>query len=200
MDRLKIAIFIDSGNLWSSYIEMSKVLDFAKLSGFIMKKFDAEIFKIFYYVASPKEGTREKKDIDNLHKFCTFLKKGLGFSVVKKKLKTKYLRDKDGEIILNEIGEPESREKGNFDVEITLDAIRYSSAYDIAIFFTGDSDFLPLISYLRNLKKSKKVYIFSTKRCISHELRTGANGYFDLHDCEEIHGNNLIHKKDGNKK
>ena len=200
MDRLKIAIFIDSGNLWSSYIEMSKVLDFAKLSGFIMKKFDAEIFKIFYYVASPKEGTREKKDIDNLHKFCTFLKKGLGFSVVKKKLKTIYLRDKDGEIILNEIGEPESREKGNFDVEITLDAIRYSSAYDIAIFFTGDSDFLPLISYLRNLKKSKKVYIFSTKRCISHELRTGANGYFDLHDCEEIHGNNLIHKKDGNKK
>ena len=195
MLKKKVAIFVDAGNLWSSYIEMGKVLDFQKLNGFIESKFDGESFRTFYYVAYPKEGTREKEDIDRLHKFCTFLKRGLGFVVVKKELKTIFLRDQEGELVYDESGEPKSREKGNFDVEITMDALRYSSSYDIAVFFTGDSDFLPLISYLRNLKQPKQVYIFSTQGCVSHELRTGTNGYFDLHNCGEIHGNDLMHRK-----
>ncbi|MBU1910790.1 NYN domain-containing protein [Patescibacteria group bacterium] len=195
MTNGKVAIFIDAGNLWSSYIEMGKVLDFQKLNSFVESRFDAEMFKTFYYVAHPKEGTREKDDIDRLHKFCTFLKKGLDYIVVKKELKTIFLRDQEGELVYDESGEPKSHEKGNFDVEITMDALRYSSAYDVAVFFTGDSDFLPLISYLSNLKQPKKVYIFSTKGCVSRELRTGADGYFDLHNCPEIHGNDLVHRK-----
>ena len=198
MRHQKIAVFIDAGNLWSSYKEMGKTLDFAKLSSFITAKFSVQIFRVFYYVAFPKEGTRDKMDIDNLHKFCTFLKKGLGFSVVKKELKTIYLRDNEGKFIYDKSGKPKSREKGNFDVEITMDALRYSNEYDKAVFITGDSDFLPLISYLRNSKPPKKIYIFSTKGCVSSELRTGADSYFDLHDCDEIHGKDLVHKNGKN--
>jgi uncharacterized LabA/DUF88 family protein len=195
MPKKKITIFVDAGNMWSSYIEMGKVLDFQKLNGFIESKFDGELFKTFYYVAYPKEGTRKKEAIDRLHKFCTFLKKGLDFVVVKKELKTIFLRDQEGELVYDESGEPKSREKGNFDVEITMDALRYSSAYDIVIFFTGDSDFLPLISYLRALEQPKQVYVFSTQGCVSHELRTGTDGFFDLNDCPEIHGNDLVYRK-----
>lgn len=192
MESQKIAIFIDSGNLWSSYKELGKLVNFNRLSGFISKKFGASVSKVFYYVAHPKEGTRPKLDIDKLHKFLTFLKKGLGFEVVKKELKTIYLRDNDGNILYDASGKAESREKGNFDVEITIDALRNLLAYDTAIFFTGDSDFLPLINYLRH--SQKKVYIFSTKGCVSSELKTGADGYYDLVDCKEIHGGNLVSK------
>jgi len=200
MQSHKIAVFVDSGNLWSSYKELGKLLDFNKLDHFISQKFDAPIFKVFYYVAYPKEGTRDKIVIDNLHKFLTYLTKGLGFKVVKKELKTIFLRDSDGHIITDKSGKPKSHEKGNFDVEITMDVLIHSIAYDIAVFFTGDSDFLPLISYLRNSKESKRVYIFSTKGCVSNELKTGADGYFDLCDCSEIHGNNLVRKEQKIKK
>jgi uncharacterized LabA/DUF88 family protein len=194
MDSEKIAVFIDAGNLWSSYKELGKLLDFTKLNSFVSQKFKKPVFKIFYYVAYPKEGTREKEVLDKLHKFLTFLNKGLGFKIVKKELKTIYVRDADGQLILDKEGKIESREKGNFDVEITIDALMHQIHYDTAVFFTGDSDFLPLISYLRNLKDPKKVYIFSTKGCVSKELITGADGYFDLRDCPAIHGGNLVAK------
>lgn len=194
MDNKKIAVFIDAGNMWSSYKELGRLLNFKKISDFFSGKFGGRMFKMFYYEAYPKSGTRDKRDIDNLHKFFTFLKKGLGFSVVKKELKTIYLRDKEGNIIFDASGEPKSHEKGNFDVEITMDVLRYSTAYDVAVFLTGDSDFLPLISYLRTKNQPKEVYIFSTKGCVSSELKTGSDGFFDLHDFPEIFGNELIRK------
>lgn len=187
--KSKIAVFIDAGNLWSAYKKMGKVIDFKRLKPFFEARFQGEIFKIFHYEAYPKEGTRDSLAIQKLHKFFTFLKKGLGYTVVKKPLKTIYLRDENGEFIFDKVGNPQSIEKGNFDVEIAIDALKYSDHYEIGVFITGDSDFLPLISYLRNA--SKKIYVFSTKGCVSEELRTGANGYFDLLHFSEIHGNPL---------
>lgn len=64
------------------------------------------------------------------------------------------------------------------DVEITVDAMHHKDKYDTVIFFSGDSDFLALVSYLKNL--DKKVYIFSSKNNISEELRTSADGYCDV--------------------
>ena len=75
------------------------------------------------------------------------------------------------------------QEKGNMDVEMTIDAIHNASKYDIAILFSGDSDFLALVTYLKNI--GKKVYIFSSKNNVSQELRTGGDGYFDVLNLEE---------------
>ena len=174
---------------------MGKLLDFSKLGLFFEKKFNGRIYRISYYVAYPTEGTRPKNDIDKLHKFLTYLKKGLGYHIVKKPLKTIYLRNAEGKLIYDQIiDQPASIEKGNLDVEITIDAIRYSGTYDIAIFLTGDSDFLALINYLRNLDNPKKVFIFSTENCISVELRTGSDGYFDIRNFKELHGVKLLKK------
>lgn len=96
-------------------------------------------------------------------------------------------------------GEQFVEEKGNMDVEITLDALHHIGKYDIAIFFTGDSDFLALISYLR--KGGKKVYIFSSQNNISQELRTGGDGYFDvLKIDDDIWGGKLHYRSDKNQK
>jgi uncharacterized protein (TIGR00288 family) len=75
--------------------------------------------------------------------------------------------------------------KGNMDVELTIDAIEQAGEYDIMILFSGDSDFQPLIKNLR--RRGKKVYVFSSKRSVSRELRTCADGYTDiLQICENI--------------
>lgn len=123
--------------------------------------------------------------MSNKHKFFTFLKKGLGFEVRKKELKRiKIMNDDIGENI---------KEKGDMDVEIIVDAMYHIDKYDTAIFFSGDSDFLPLINHLKN--KDKKIYILSSRNNISEELRTAGHGYCDVLDIEDIWGNNLKNRE-----
>lgn len=121
--------------------------------------------------------------MDKKHKFFVYLKKGLGFTVRKKELKRISVIGESGESII---------EKGNMDVEITIDAMHNMQKYNIAIFFTGDADFFALVNYLKN--SDKKVYIFSSKDNISHELKTGGDGYFDLKDINEFWGKDLQHR------
>ena len=80
------------------------------------------------------------------------------------------------------------------DVEMTIDVLHYLGKYNIAVFFTGDSDFLALVSYLRN--RGKKVYIFSSQNSVSEELRTGGDGYFDVKNINKIWGKDLRHRED----
>lgn len=181
----KVYVFIDASNLWQAQKSKGRMFDYKKLKSYIKTQFNATVLKIFYYTAYPSEGTRSY-NLDSKHQFFTYLKKGLGFTVRKKPLK----------IIRVESGVPNVRtqEKGNMDVELTIDAIDQLSQYTIALFFTGDSDFLALVSYLKN--RNKKVYIFSSKNNISQELRTGGDGYFDVLKIEtDIWGNDLKHRK-----
>lgn len=178
-----IFVFIDASNLWEAQKAKGKFLDYQKIVNFIKQKFSGTSVKVFYYTAFPAEGTRDYS-LDGKHKFYTFLKKGLDFEVRKKELKRISVINEDGESI---------EEKGNMDVEITIDAMHHLKKYNIAVFFTGDSDFLALVTYLKSFRK--KVYIFSSKGNISQELRTGGDGYFDvLKIQEDIWGRNLQHR------
>ena len=183
----KIYVFIDASNLWAAQKAKGKFLDYEKLIDYIKNKLNATSIQVFYYTAYPADGTR-KYSLDGKHKFLTYLKKGLKFIVRKKELKRISIADEHGESI---------QEKGNMDVEITIDAIHHASKYDTAVLFTGDSDFLALVTYLK--KGNKQVFIFSSKNNISQELRTGGNGYFDVLNLEtDIWGKELRHRtKDG---
>ncbi|KKU91066.1 MAG: hypothetical protein UY23_C0004G0011 [Candidatus Jorgensenbacteria bacterium GW2011_GWA1_48_11] len=174
-----IYIFIDASNLWEAQKAKGRFLDYEKTTNYIKGRFAGDSIKVFYYSAYPAEGTRSYS-IDGKHKFFTFLKKGLGFEVVKKELKRIPVIDEHGESI---------KEKGNMDVEITIDALHNLDKYNTAIFFTGDSDFLALVTYLR--RRGKKVYIFSSRNNISEELRTGSDGYTDILDLIDIWGRAL---------
>ena len=174
-----VYVFIDAANLWEALKAKGKFLDFDKTVKHIKEKFSATSVRVFYYTAYPAEGTRNYS-LDGKHKFFTFLKKGLGFAVIKKELKRISVVNEHGEAI---------EEKGNMDVEITIDALHHLKKYDTAIFFTGDSDFLALVTYLR--KHGKKVFIFSSKNNVSQELRTGADGYFDILGIDGVWGREL---------
>jgi uncharacterized LabA/DUF88 family protein len=178
-----VYVFIDTSNLWQAQKVKGRMFNYEKLKIFLKKKFQAEFLKIFYYTAYPAEGTRDYS-LDGKHKFFTYLKKGLGFDVIKKELKRINIPNEFGVVV---------EEKGNMDVEITIDAVHHMEKYHTAVFFTGDSDFLALVTYLKNHKKD--VFIFSSKNNISQELRTGSNGYFDVLELEEdVWGKNLTHR------
>lgn len=184
-DRTTVYVFIDASNVWSVVKSMKRFIDYKILKKYFEKKFNAAHVEIFYYDAYPKDGTRDY-DLDGKHKFYTYLKKGLGFTVRKKELKRISTVTADGETIM---------EKGNMDVEMTIDALHAMKKYTIAVFFTGDSDFLALVNYLKN--GGKKVYIFSSKDNISHELQTGGDGYFELKHVPEFWGKELRHRAIG---
>ncbi|PIY71073.1 hypothetical protein COY88_02280 [Candidatus Roizmanbacteria bacterium CG_4_10_14_0_8_um_filter_35_28] len=177
-----IYVFIDASNVWNAVKSVKKFIEYKKLKDYFKNNFNAYKVEIFYYDAYPKEGTRGY-NLNGKHKFYTYLKKGLGFTVRKKELKRISIISENGESI---------KEKGNMDVEITIDALHNINKYDIAVLFSGDADFLALVNYLKN--RGKKVYIFSSKDNISHELKTGGNGYFDLKDINEIWGKELKHR------
>ena len=180
-----VYVFIDASNLWAAQKAKGKSFDYEKLKRYIQEKYEATEIQVFYYTAYPAEGTRGYS-LDGRHKFFTFLKKGLGFIVRKKELKRISIVSEQGESI---------QEKGNMDVEMTIDSMHYMKKYDTSVFFTGDSDFLTLITYLRN--GGKKVYIFSSKNNISQELRTGADGYTDVLTIEtDIWGKDLKYRTD----
>lgn len=176
-------VFIDASNLWEVQKAKGMFFDYEKLKNFLKNKFDGSSIEVFYYTAYPAEGTRDYS-LDGKHKFFTYLKKGLGFIVRKKKLKRISIITKEGDAV---------EEKGNMDVEIVIDALHNVEKYNTAIFFTGDSDFLALISYLR--REDKKVFVFSSRNNISEELRTGADGYTDvLRITEDIWRRKLQHR------
>lgn len=168
-----VYVFIDASNLWAVQKARGRLFDYEKLSKYLKSKFEASTITIFYYSAYPADGTRNYS-LDARHKFFTFLKKGLSFIVRKKALKRISVVTIEGEVI---------EEKGDMDVELTVDVMHHLKKYDTAVFFTGDSDFLALVTYLR--RGGKKVFIFSSKNNISQELRTGSDGYFDVLSIEE---------------
>jgi uncharacterized LabA/DUF88 family protein len=174
-----VAVFIDAANLWEAQKAKGYMFDFQKLKAHLEKEYAPKQVRIFYYTAYPAEGTRSYST-DGRHKFYTYLKKGLGFTVRKKELKR---------IAIGSAFE----EKGNMDVEITLDAMHQKDSYDTAIFFSGDSDFLALVTYLRN--GGKKVFVYSSKNNISHELKTGGDGYTDILNIkDDIWGKPLVRR------
>lgn len=178
-----VYVFIDASNLWQAQKAKGKMFDYEKLKGFLKTKFQSTEIQVFYYTAYPAEGTREHS-LDGRHKFYTYLKKGLGFTVRKKELKRIVTHSDAGDSI---------QEKGNMDVEMTIDAIHHLRKYHLAVLFTGDSDFLALVSYIKNA--GKKVYIFSSKNNVSQELRTGGDGYYDVLEIEEnIWGRDLKYR------
>lgn len=163
-----VYVFIDASNLWAAQKVKGRFFDFGKLRDFLKTTHGCEEIRIFYYTAYPAEGTRVRS-LNGRHKFFTYLKKGLDFIVRKKELKRIAIHSEDGDRV---------EEKGNMDVEMTIDVIHAIKKYDTAVLFSGDSDFLALVTYVRRL--GKKVFIYSSKNNISEELRTGANGYTDV--------------------
>ena len=80
--------------------------------------------------------------------------------------------------------------KADWDVGITVDAIKTAPSVDVIVLVSGDGDFIQLIEYLKNQGKRTEVIAFG--RSASSRLKEIADEFIDL---EEKSGKYLIKRK-----
>ena len=68
--------------------------------------------------------------------------------------------------------------KADWDVGITVDAIRISPSVDTIILASGDGDFMQLIEYLKN--QGKRVEIIAFGKSASAKIKEAADEFIDL--------------------
>ena len=175
----KIGLFIDYANLWASYKKLGKMLDFRELYNFLELEFWWKLYIKYIYFAYPEVWTRNY-NVWGIHKFAVFLEKELWFNIVKKPLKLIEVRDSKWKILLDSDNKPTIIEKGNLDIELSMDVMQTWQSFDDMILFSWDSDFKCINDFL--LKNNKNVYVFSTIWNISSELMKHSTKYYDFID------------------
>jgi len=73
--------------------------------------------------------------------------------------------------------------KADWDVGITIDAIRIAPSVDTVVLASGDGDFLQLVEYLKN--QGKRVEIIAFGRSASSRLKETADEFIDLEKAPE---------------
>ena len=68
--------------------------------------------------------------------------------------------------------------KADWDVGITVDAIRIAPSVDTIVLASGDGDFLQLIEYLKN--QGKRVEVMAFSRSASSKLKEAADEFIDI--------------------
>lgn len=70
--------------------------------------------------------------------------------------------------------------KGDWDVGLTVDAVRLSELTDAIVLVTGDGDFVPLVEYLKGRGRQAEVMAFG--RSTSSKLKEAADDFTDLEE------------------
>lgn len=183
----KIFSFVDYGNVNYWYDKDKRdwdnnqfsrneklIVDIEKLAGFISSFAEQ---KRFYYGWNP----RAKK---NWHIVIKAEKCGF----IKNTKPMQFIKHYVGEGIVSRDGRSTKRDsngtyieipKSNFDVEISVDAIRLLKEYDTFCLFSGDSDFTYLVNFL---KKNKKKFIVVASGQVFHTLKELADLYINAQD------------------
>ncbi len=155
----KVYVFIDGSNVFYSQKHIGWGYDWKKILKYLKNKYN--IKKVMYYTGIKDDDTKMQNFLDKLKKYK--------FNVYAKPLK---IIHGDKQTIIY---------KSNCDIEIAVDIILKQDKYDILILFSGDSDFVYVIKKLQRLY-SKKVYIYSTRKTISWEIKLAADKYTLLED------------------
>ncbi|OHA52164.1 MAG: hypothetical protein A3A97_04615 [Candidatus Terrybacteria bacterium RIFCSPLOWO2_01_FULL_40_23] len=150
------------------------IIDIEKLANFVAL-FSEQ--KRFYYGWNP----RRKKNwhIAIKAEKCGFIKITKPMQFIKHYLSTGESPKggfNNSEIKTDANGEYIEIPKSNFDVEISVDAIRLMEKYDTFCLFSGDSDFAYLAAFL---KKNKKKFIVVASGQVFHTLKEFADLYIN---------------------
>ncbi|MCR4280340.1 MAG: NYN domain-containing protein [Candidatus Komeilibacteria bacterium] len=120
----RVGVFVDIGNMYHSAKNLySAKLNFGKILE--LAKNNRRLVRALCY-AIVSQTNEEKSFFEALH--------NQGYEV----------KTKDLQIF------PGGAKKGDWDVGLAIDAITIAGHLDVVVLVTGDGDFVPLISYLRN--------------------------------------------------
>ena len=183
----RVAVFIDYGNVNYWYDRDDKdsedqilkegsklIVDLERLSRFC-NHFSIE--NRFYYGWNPRNQS-------NWHMVIKAEK--LGFIKITKPIQ--FIKHRVGEAVLSRDGRPTRNDKegrfveipkSNFDVEISVDAIRIVDRYDTFCLFSGDSDFAYLARFIK--RAGKKIIVIASGK-VFHTLKEVADLYINAQD------------------
>jgi uncharacterized protein (TIGR00288 family) len=68
--------------------------------------------------------------------------------------------------------------KADWDVGITIDAVKIAKSLDVIVLVSGDGDFIQLVEYLKN--QGKRVEVIAFGKSTSHNLKEVADEFIDL--------------------
>jgi len=71
--------------------------------------------------------------------------------------------------------------KADWDVGMTVDAVKLAAKLDVIVLVTGDGDFLPLVEYLQNTTGCL-VEVMAFRKTTSSKLAEQADDFFNLSD------------------
>ena len=148
----RVAIFIDAANMYHSAKNIyHSRLNFKNLLEDGID--DRMVIRAIAYVITTKTG-EEKPFLDALT--------NIGIE-----MKTKELQEFSS-----------GTKKGDWDVGITVDAIRIGMGVDVIVLVSGDGDYLSLVEYLQN--HGKQVEVMAFHESASSKLLEKADGFIDL--------------------
>lgn len=68
--------------------------------------------------------------------------------------------------------------KADWDVGVTIDAVRLAPSLDVIVLASGDGDYVPMVEYLKN--QGKQVEVIAFGKTTSSRLREAAEDFIDL--------------------
>jgi uncharacterized LabA/DUF88 family protein len=168
MKNERTAIFIDGRNTFSAARAISLHIDFAALRSELTKV--CKLVRINYYTFS-----QVNKEFDRTRGVYDWLEYN-GFNVIQKEY-----RD-----YTDPLGQ--TRIRGSFSVDITLDILDVADRIDHIVLFSGDGDLCPLVQNIK--RKGIRTTVVSTLKTnnpsISDNLRRAADHFMDLEDMRDL--------------
>jgi uncharacterized LabA/DUF88 family protein len=79
---------------------------------------------------------------------------------------------------------PGGAKKGDWDVGITVDAIKLAGHLDVVVLVTGDGDYIPLVQYLQNTKGCR-VEVIAFQESASAKLIEVADDFINLSESKK---------------
>jgi uncharacterized LabA/DUF88 family protein len=163
---MRVALFIDGANVFYTEKTLGWSIDFRKVYEYFDQKF--ALYNAFYYAAeAPEDDEENRKKLRELN--------FMGYTLRLKKLKE--IRDSSSKVVLR---------KANLDIEMVVDMFSTKDNYDLAVLFSGDSDFVRAVELLRTY--GKQIFVFSTKGHSALELINASDKFFDFVDMKKIFG------------
>lgn len=159
----KTAVFIDVSNIYYSQQTLGWEIDYQK----VIKFFQLETKTVFAYFYSGivSKNKRQQKFFARMRKF--------GYRVKTKEVK--WIKDKYGRVL---------KGKGNLDIELALDMSQQVDKYNTVVLFSGDSDFVPIVEFVK--RKGKNVIVFSSRGHIAKELVQVADKYIPFESVKKL--------------
>ncbi len=160
----RVAIFVDGANMFYAQRDNKWHIDYKGVYQYFTTNKDPAM--AYYFTATPPPS--EKDRIKSYKRFRQALIH-MGYSVVDKEVR-----------IISDKSTGQVKMKGNLDIDMAFKMLSGVDKYEEAVVLGGDSDFIPIFEYLRNL--GKDVVCVGRKQSTALDLINASTRFIDLND------------------